>query len=105
MSGTKITNVPLARLYDTTIQPQFLRAELRPGRRWIWWGKRGWWLRRFLLNVQDGSWHKRSFVATVAEACRLLQVQEEDWTWRPAVLKESWDQPPEPQAPGVFPMF
>lgn len=105
MSDTKTTNVPLALLYDKTTKQRRLCAELRPGRCWTRWGKRGWWLRRFPLHEQDGSWHKRRFVATLAEACTLLHVYADDWIWQPVVLKESDDQPPEPQASGAFPMF
>jgi len=92
MSDTKTTNVPLALLYDTTIKQRRLCAELRPGRRWTWLGKRGWWLRCFPLHEQGGSWHKRRFVATLAEACTLLHVHTDDWTWQPVARSELCDQ-------------
>jgi hypothetical protein len=82
------TAVLEALLYDETIKQRRLRAELRPGRRWIWWGKRGWWLRCFLLHDQHESWHRHRFVTTVAEACTWLHVQADDWTWRPVTLKD-----------------
>ena len=98
MSDTKTTNVPLALLYDKTIKHRRLCAELRPGRRWTWRGKRGWWLHCFPLHEQDGSWHKRRFVATLADACTLLHVHADDWTWQPVARSELCDhvtkQPP-----------
>lgn len=105
MPEMKRDSVPLARLQAKTIQSRVLRAALCPGRRWTWCGKRGWWLHCWLLDEQEGTWHTRRFVASVAEACAMLHIHEEDWTWQPAVLKEAYDQPPEPQASGVFPLF
>jgi hypothetical protein len=92
MSDTKTTNVPLALLYDKTSKQQRLHAELRPGRRWTRWGKRGWWLRCFPFLEQGGSWHKRRFVATLAEACTLLHVHADDWTWQPVARSKPCDQ-------------
>ena len=97
MSGTRTISEPQAQLQARTIQVRLMRAELRPGRRWNWCGKRGWWLHCCLLNDQDGTWGLRRFVATVSEACTFLNIQQDDWEWqkvvsRPASNKSSQQQ-------------
>jgi hypothetical protein len=91
MSDVKTNSVPPALLQAKTIQQRLLHAELRAGRRWNWCGKRGWWLLCSLLHEQCGAWHMCRFVATVSEACALLNIQEEDWTWQPVVPKTACD--------------
>lgn len=55
MSESSIQSKPAALLQVKTIQVRPVRTELRAGRRWKWWGKRGWWLRCSLLHEQRGT--------------------------------------------------
>ena len=82
MLDVRTTSLPQARLQARTIQPKLLCADLRAGRRWHWWGRRGWWLHCALVNAQGQTWHLRRFVAAVSEACAFLNIQQEDWTWQ-----------------------
>ena len=81
MSESRAWSKP-AELHAKTIQVRPVRTELRAGRRWKWWGKQGWWLHCSLLHEQRGTWHICRFVATVGEACALLHIQEDDWSWQ-----------------------
>ena len=92
-------------LQAKTIQLRLLRAELRTGRRWNWWGKRGWWLHCSLLHEQDGACHMRRFVATVSEASAFLNIHEDDWTWHPVVPQEACDKQSQQQKYVPFLMF
>ena len=87
MSDSSIHSKPAA-LHAKTIQMRPVRAELRAGRRWKGWGKRGWWLHCSLLHEQRSTWHIRRFVTTLSEACALLNVREDDWTWQPVSSEE-----------------
>jgi len=92
-------------LQASTIQQRLLRAELRAGRRWNWCGKRGWWLQCSLLHEQDGAFHMRRFVATVSEACTLLNIHEDDWTWQQVLPQEACDKQSQQQEYVPFLMF
>jgi hypothetical protein len=47
----------------------------------------------------------RRFVATLSEACTLLNIHEDDWTWQPVALKAACDKPSQQQAYVPFLMF
>lgn len=87
------------------IQSRLLRAELRPGRRWNWCGKRGWLLYCSLLNERGDAWHLCRFVATVSEACAFLDIQEDSWDWQPVAPKPVCDKSSQQQASVPFLMF
>jgi hypothetical protein len=89
MSEARTRSKPAALLHAKTIQLRPVRAELRAGRRWKWWGKRGWWLHCTLLHEQHVIWHVCRFVATLAEASAFLNVHEEDWSWQAASSEEA----------------
>jgi hypothetical protein len=93
MSEARTQSKP-AELHAKTIQVRPVRAELYAGRRWKWWGKRGWWLHCSLLHEQGGTWHIRRFVATLGEACALLYIQEDDWAWQAAPPREAPEKEP-----------
>ncbi len=105
MSDARTNSVPLALLQAKTIQPRLLRAELCAGRRWKWCGKRGWWLHCSLLHEQAGTWYMRRFVATLSEACALLNIYEDDWTWQPVLPQEACDKQSQQQENVPFLMF
>jgi hypothetical protein len=92
-------------LHAKTIQVRLVRAELRAGRRWKWWGRRGWWLHCSLLHGQPVTWHICRFVATLAEACALLNIQEDDWTWQAASPEEVRDKESQQKKYVPFLMF
>ncbi len=92
-------------LQARTIQQRLLRAELRAGRRWNWCGNRGWWLHCSLLHEQDGAFHMRRFVATVSEACTLLNIHEDDWTRQQVLPQEAYDKQSQQQEYVPFLMF
>ncbi len=94
-----------AELHAKTIQVRPVRAELYAGRRWKWWGKRGWWLHCSLLHEQSSTWHARRFVATLSEACALLRVQEDDWSWQAVSPEEALDKDSQRQEYIPFMMF
>jgi hypothetical protein len=104
MSDSRTHGKPTA-LQAKTIQVRPVRAELRAGRRWKWWGKRGWWLRCSLLHERKGMWRARHFVATFAEACVLLNAHEDDWIWQPVSPEEAGDREPQQQEYVPFLMF
>jgi hypothetical protein len=104
MSDSRAHGKPTAR-QAKTIQVRSVRAELRAGRRWKWWGKQGWWLHCSLLHEQKGMWRVRHFVATFAEACVLLNVHEDDWTWQPVSPEEADAREPQQQGYAPFLMF
>ena len=105
MSEAKTKHMPLAHLQAKTVQPRLLRAELRASRRWNWFGKQGWWLHCSLLNTHNGPWHMRRFVATLPEACTILGIHEDDWTWQEVAPKATCDRPSQQQAYVPFLMF
>jgi len=92
-------------LQAKTIQLRLLRAELHEDRRWKWCGKRGWWLHCSLLHEQGGALHLRRFVATVSEACAMLNIHEDDWTWLPALPQEAGEKQSKQQEYVPFLMF
>ena len=105
MSDSRINGKPVAQLQAKTIQLRPVRAELRSGRRWKWCGKRGWWLYCSLLHEQQGIYHIRRFVATFYEACALLNIHEDDWTWQQASPEETNDRESQQQEYIPFLMF
>jgi len=88
-----------------TIQLRLLRAELRAGPRWRWFGKRGWWLHCSLFHEQDGTLHIRRFVTTLSEACTMLNIHQDDWTWLPMLSQEACDKQSQQQEYVPFLMF
>jgi hypothetical protein len=91
MFDSRTNSKPAVPLRAKTLQLRPVGAELRAGRRWKWWGKRGWWLHCSLLHEQSGTWQIRRFAATLSEACALLNVYEDDWTWQPESVEEVSD--------------
>ncbi|PZW31242.1 hypothetical protein EI42_02339 [Thermosporothrix hazakensis] len=65
------------------LQFRLVRAELWPGRRWGWFGSRGWWVQCSLLHDARGSWQVRRFLPSLHEACLLLHIHEDDLKWLP----------------------
>ena len=90
MSDSKIHGKHAA-LRAKTIQMRPMRAELHTGRRWKWCGRWGWWLHCTLLHEQRGIWDVRRFVTNLDEACALLNIDADDWTWQPVLTEEVGD--------------
>ncbi|QBD81430.1 hypothetical protein EPA93_37840 [Ktedonosporobacter rubrisoli] len=68
----------------STVQQQLMRIEVWPGRRWGWFGQKGWWIGLQLLHEQLCSYRKLGFVSNFSEACKIAGVDPKKnvWTYR-----------------------
>lgn len=54
-----------------------VQVEARRGRRWKWFGKRGWWIQLCLFH----GWHTKKFVASLSEAGIFLKYDPDYLPW------------------------
>jgi hypothetical protein len=66
----------------TTTKRGLLRIEIHPGRRWRWWGQRGWLVVLHLLHEQDSTWQCRRFFTNFEDLCNQLGIDEDDSIWQ-----------------------
>lgn len=69
-----------------------LHVEARRGRRWGWFGKKGWWISLSLFQ----SWHVRKFVSSLSEAGIFFKQDPDIHGWINEHPRPST--PPEPSA-------
>ncbi|HEU5375854.1 MAG TPA: hypothetical protein VFV38_10475 [Ktedonobacteraceae bacterium] len=83
------------RTLAVTIRPP-VQIEARRGRRWRWFGQKGWWIHLHLLQ----GWHIRKFVLTLSEAGVFLKYDPDYLPWiekerqRPASGHQPPSEPP-----------
>lgn len=74
------------RTLAVTTRPM-VQVEARRGRRWGWFGQKGWWVHLYLFR----GWHSKKFVFTLSEVGIFLKHDPEYLSWidegqkRPAV--------------------
>lgn len=56
---------------------QVIQVEARRGRRWRWFGPKGWWVHLHLFR----NWHIKKFVLTLAEAGVFLKYDPDTVPW------------------------
>ena len=70
------------RLMMTTTKRGLLRIEIHPGRRWKWWGQRGWLVVLHLLHEQESTWQCHRFFTNFEDLCDQLGIDEDDSIWQ-----------------------
>ena len=54
-----------------------IQIEARRGRRWKWFGPKGWWVQLALFQ----NWHSKKFVLTLADAGVFLKYDPDSLPW------------------------
>jgi hypothetical protein len=66
----------------TTTRRGLVRIDIHPGRRWKWWGQRGWLAVLQLLHEQESTWQCRRFFTNFQDLCDQLGIDEDDSIWQ-----------------------
>ncbi len=79
-----------------------VQIEARRGRRWGWFGQKGWWVHLHLFH----GWHVKKFVLTLAEAGVFLKHDPDQLPWlekdrQRSTVSDSGSQPPSRRRSGV----
>ncbi len=64
------------RILTIDVRPT-VQVEARRGRRWKWFGPKGWWVRLALFR----NWHSKKFVLSLAEAGVFLKYDPDSLPW------------------------
>jgi hypothetical protein len=64
------------RILTVNVRPP-IQVEARRGRRWKWFGQKGWWVRLSLFP----NWESKKFVCTLAEAGVFLKHDPDSLPW------------------------
>ena len=78
-----------------------VQVEARRGRRWIWYGQKGWWVHLYLFH----GWHIKRFVLTLAEANVFLKHDPDVLPWLEARLQPQEPLIVEHELPTVVPLW
>jgi hypothetical protein len=64
------------RILTVGVRPA-IQVEARRGRRWRWFGPKGWWVHLSLFH----NWHSKKFVLTLADAGVFLKYDPDSLPW------------------------